>query len=346
MATLPATLPSTDPARILHFRDRQCAAELIAAALVHLDLFSWLHAHPGATAEDICRHFGFASRPADVLLTLCRASGFVVTDASGGNHLTPLGREYLVKESPWFLGPYYGPIHDTPVVQGFLQVLRTGQPASWGAKTKGPDWHEAMRDEEFARGFTAVMNCRGLVLGQHLARALGSTLGQRRHVLDVGGGSGIYASTLIAAHSQLRATVLEQAPVDAIARQEIARQGFADRIQVVRGDMFNADWPAADVHLFSNVLHDWDFPEVRTLLAKSARALPAGGLLVIHEAFLHDDKTGPLAVAEYSALLMHISQGKCYTPAEYGTILTALGFAVGPYQATVGDRGFMTAVKL
>ena len=52
-----------------------------------------------------------------------------------------------------------------------------------------------------------------------------------------------------------------------------------------------------DVHLFSNVLHDWDETVVRRLLQASARALPAGGLVVVHEAFLNADKTGPLHIA-------------------------------------------------
>ena len=135
------------------------------------------------------------------------------------------------------------------------------------------------------------------------------------------------------------------APVDIIVRQEIAKHGLRGKIDVITGDMFDVDWPDCDILLLSNVLHDWDFPEMRTLLEKSEQALQTGGLLVIHEAFLNDEKTGPLPVAEYSALLMNVTQGKCYTPAEYGTILAESGFAVGEYQDTIADRGFMTAVK-
>jgi hypothetical protein len=51
------------------------------------------------------------------------------------------------------------------------------------------------------------------------------------------------------------------------------------------------------------------------------------------------------ATAEYSALLMNVTQGKCYTPKEYGAILRELGFQTQPYQDTIGDRGFFTAVK-
>ena len=62
-------------------------------------------------------------------------------------------------------------------------------------------------------------------------------------------------------------------------------------------------------------------------------------------AFINDGKTGPLPVAEYSAMLMHVCQGKCYTPAEYGAILAELDFEVSAYEDTIADRGFMTAVK-
>lgn len=338
-------LPSTDPAQLLRLRDRQYGAELIAAALLHLDLFTWLNENDGITTAQLCEHHQLHMRPADVLLTLCRANGLLSTDSVGSHHLTALGREHFVKGSPWYLGPYYAPIRDTPIVQGFLKVLRTGKPANWQAKTDAKDWHESMLDPVFARSFTELMNCRGMIFGQYLARAVTPLLGSRRRLLDVGGGSGIYSTTMVAAHEQLSATVLEQPPVDALVTQEIARHGLSGRVQVASGDMFAVKWPEADILLLSNVLHDWDEPEMRELLVKAAQTLAPGGLLIIHDAFIRDDKTGPLPVAEYSALLMNITQGKCYSAAEYGAVLAELGFEVGSYQDTVSDRGFMSAVK-
>jgi cyclopropane fatty-acyl-phospholipid synthase-like methyltransferase len=202
-----------------------------------------------------------------------------------------------------------------------------------------------MLDPEFARSFTDLMNCRGMIFGQFLAKAVQPLLGERRHLLDVGGGSGIYSSTMVAAHPQLSATVLEQSPVDAIVKKEIARHGLESRVKVASGDMFKVTWPETDIILLSNVLHDWDLPEVRALLVKAAETLKPGGLLIIHDAFIQDDKTGPMAVAEYSALLMNITQGKCYSPAEYSAVLREVGFEPGAYQDTIGDRGFMTAVR-
>lgn len=341
---IPPHPPVSDPAPLLGYRDGQFASELLAAAIVHLDLFTWMNAHPGVTTAELCAHFDFAARPADVLLTLCRANGFLETDAKDSHQLTLLAKEHLVTGSPWHLGPYYEPLRDTPAVHDFLKVLHTGKPANW-QKTDG-DWHQSMLSEEFARGFTSLMNCRGLAFGQVLARHLTPHLGDRTRVLDVAGGSGIYAATLLETHPGLSATVTEQKPVDAIARDTIHERGLADRIDVITADLF-ADWPqGADIHLLSNVLHDWDFPEVRSILEHSARAIAPGGLLVIHEAFLNNTKTGPLPVAEYSTLLMRVSQGKCYSAAEYAPILDELGFQPGKYEATIGNRGFMTAVKL
>jgi len=97
------------------------------------------------------------------------------------------------------------------------------------------------------------------------------------------------------------------------------------------------------VHLYSNVLHDWDVQEVRVLLGRSFRALPPGGLVVIHESFINADKTGPLPVAEYSTLLMHATEGKCYATSEYAALLAEAGFEPPTYRDTVADRGVMTA---
>ncbi len=339
------TLPNSDPQLLLRYRDRQYAADMLAVAIGKLNLFTWLHGQGTATTDEIQNQFELSSRPLDVLLTLCRASGLIET-GSEQHQLTDLGREHLVDTSPWFLGPYYAPIVDSAIAQGCLQVLQRDRPANWQAKDDTSDWHESMMEEGFAKSFTDLMNCRGTAMGQSLAGALTNELSSRKHVLDVGGGSGIYSTTMVARHPHLSATVLEQAPVDAIARQEVQRHGLEDRVSVVTGNMFTDPWPSgADCVLLSNVLHDWDFPEVHQIVKRTAEALPSGGLVIVHETFLNDDKTGPLPVAEYSVLLVNITQGKCYSAAEYAEVFEQYGLDVGPYRDTIADRGFITAVK-
>lgn len=336
------SVPSTDPVSIYRVRDGLYAGDMLLTALVHLDLFSWLDAHP-ATLAEICAAFDLVERPADVMLTLLAAMA-LVEPRGGVHHLTALGREHLVSTSPWYLGPYYASLKDRPVCLDLLKVLRTGKPANWASDTSERDWHRAMETEAFATSFTAAMDCRGVYLAQAVAKA--TDLSAYRHLLDIAGGSGIYACALVAHWPDLRATVLEKPPVDRISAGAIARRGCTEQVSVLPADMLTAPYPSApDVHLYSNVLHDWDVPVVRKLLRKSFEALPAGGLVLIHDAFLNAAKTGPLHVAEYSVLLAHSSEGRCYSVAEMEEYLSDAGFAGVEYAPGAAVRGVLRATK-
>lgn len=334
--------PVTDPLAIYRYRDGLYAVDLLTAAIVYFDFFTWLAEHP-SDQPSICNALDLAPRPVDVLLTLCVARGLVRRDGDV-YVVTDVTREHLVAGSPFYLGPYYASLKDRPVVADFVRVLRTGYPAHWGAVEDGQDWHAAMEDDSFAQAFTDAMDCRGHFLAQALTARV--DLSGRRRILDVGGGSGIYACVFAAHHPTIEAVIFEQPPVDHIAARLVTARECDARVQVHTGNFFADPWPAhCDVHLFSNVLHDWGVAEIRQLLASSFAALPPGGLVVIHEEFINADKTGPVAVAEYSTILMHSTRGKCYATSEYDALLAEAGFDSMTYADTAADRGVMTARK-
>lgn len=315
--------PETDPSALYRSRDELYAADMLIAALTGLDFFSQLDGHPG-TVEEIARRFGFHPRPVDVMTTLFVAMELLERDGAT-LRLTGRAREHLVASSPWYLGPYFPKVADRPIARDLLDVLRTGQPANFASRTHEADWHRAMETEAVAEEFTAAMDCRGLLLAQALATHL--DLAGRRRLLDIAGGSGIYACSIAAHVPGLTASVLEKPPVDRIAARAIGARGFGDRVTVIPGDMLAEPLPGGhDVHLYSNVLHDWDEPTVCQLLAASAAALTRGGLLVVHDAFLNAGKSGPLPIAGYSVLLMHVTQGRCYSVAEMESWLLDAGF--------------------
>ena len=335
-------VPATDPTELYRMRDGLCGVDLLAAGVVHLDFFTWLADHP-STLGAICAHFQIHQRPADVMLTLFTAMG-LVTQSGGCFHATLRAREHLVAGSPWNLAPYYASLKERPTTLDMVKVLRTGKPANWDGYDAAA-WAQAMERPEFALQFTAAMDCRGVFLGQALAKKV--DLSESHTLLDIAGGSGIYSCSLLACNPGLRATVFEKPPVDRIARESVARQGFGDRVEVVAGDFFSGELPGgADVHLFSNVLHDWEESVVVELLAKSHRALAPGGLLIVHDAHLNAAKTGPLPVAQYSALLMHSTEGKCYSQGEMRIFLNATGFDWIECQPTAADRSVIVARRV
>ena len=333
--------PVSDPLPLYRLRDGIVSVDLLAAAIAHLDFFTWLADHP-STPGAICAHFEIHPRPTDVMLTLFTAMG-LTTMAGGVFHCTLRSREHLSSTSAWNMSPYFTSMKDRPQTHDMLKVLRTGKPANWGSYDPQA-WAQAMERDDFAASFTAAMDCRGVLLGTALAKKL--DLRGHRALLDVAGGSGIYACAIAARHKHLRAAVLEKPPVDRIARECISRRGGSDRVDVVTGDIFAGPWPAGyDAHLISNVLHDWDEPAVRDLIGKSAAALPSGGVLIIHDAHINAEKTGPLHVAEYSALLMNITEGKCYSTGEMRGYLSEAGLDWVDHQPTAVGRSFILARK-
>ena len=335
--------PLNDPTLIYRVRDSVAAADALAAAIVHLDLFTHLDREPTDLAG-ICRRHSLRPRPADVLCTLLAAHGLLVRDAAGRFTPTATAREFLTPGGGCDARPYWRAMADKPGVADFLAVLRTGRPANWPGEEGEADWHAAMRTEEFAEAFTAAMDCRGRVLAPALAAAV--DCGAARRLLDVGGGSGVYSIALTERFERLAATVLEAAPVDAIARRTIIAAGMGDRINVVAADMFTVAWPTGhDVHLFSNVLHDWEETECRRLLQASAASLSPGGRILIHDMLLDDDKAGPPWAAEYSVLLATVTRGRLYSAAEIGVWLAELGFEVVARAPTALGRTVLSAAR-
>src|SRR5690606_19280725 len=147
------------------------------------------------TLDQLCRHFAIHERPTRVMMTLFRSMGLVAR-VEDRFTLTDLSREFLVASSPRFLGPYYAPIQNRPVCRDMLAVLKSGRPANWSSFEDQDAWARAMEAEAFATEFTSAMDARGTYLGQVLADTLACA--GRSRLLDIAGGSGIYACALAA----------------------------------------------------------------------------------------------------------------------------------------------------
>jgi hypothetical protein len=131
-----------------------------------------------------------------------------------------------------------------------------------------------------------------------------------------------------------------------IARELAGRESLSDRVQLLPGDMFADPVPAGcDAMLLSNILHDWDIPECRKLVSRLAEALPSGGRILIQDAFLNDSLDGPLNVALFSANLFCVTEGRCYSAAEYGAWLKEAGLQVQPLLRTIADCAVLPAIK-
>jgi predicted O-methyltransferase YrrM len=336
------SMPKTSPERVITLRESAFAQDLFITAVSYFDFFNRLDTSP-SDIDTICKSLGIKQRPADVMLTLFKAYGFI-KESNKKYSLSQTARDYLIKGSNFDLSPYVNSLKNRPICEDMKKVLQTGKPANWAADKKGKDWATSMTDDSFAESFSAGMNSRGAYLANGLARAIDLT-GYNK-LLDIGGASGIYACILSEKYQNLSATVFEKPPVDKVAKYSINKFGLNKRIGVVAGDMFQDNLPKRhDVHLISHVLHDWDLNEVQSVLKNSYKNLNPGGTIIIHDAHINKAKTGPISIAEYSVLLMFLSEGKCYSFPEMKNLLEETGFKNIELKPTVLNRSIIIGKK-
>lgn len=376
MARSASILPLVDPTLIFELFRGAHATELLTAAVAHFDLFTRLARQP-MSFDALRAELGLEERPAIVLLVALRAMGLVETDSGPGTNqqaghlqkgrlqLTPLAQEHLVPDGVFYVGDYVSLVADKPGVVEMVERLRTNQPAGaqksvdtkpaateTGQSGSDPGvafiyrqgMESAMEREESARRFTLALAGRAKNVAPHLA-ACGALDGARL-LVDVGGGTGIYSIACLQRYPSLRAIVWDRPEVLKVAAEMAAEYGVVDRLECRPGDMFTDPVPrGADVLLASNILHDWDVPANREIVGRLAAALPTGGRLLVHDAFLNDALDGPLPIANYSAALFSLTEGRAYSAAEYRCWLEAAGLRPQPVLPTLVHCGLLPAVR-
>jgi SAM-dependent methyltransferase len=342
------TAPCFDPTPIFELFRGSYATELLTAAASHLHVFGHFIEGP-LTFGELRERLGLAERPAVVLVTALRAFGLLIEDGPGRLDLSELAREHLLPGSPFDVSGYVGLSADSPGVLALVERLRTNRPAGAAPDEEGAEFiyrqgiESAMENEAAARRLTLALAGRARNVAPVLAERV--DLSGANVLLDVGGGTGVYAYASLLRHPRLRAVVWDRPEVLKVAAELAAAHGVAGRVECRPGDMFADPVPSADVILLSNVLHDWDVPECQKLVRRCADALPGGGRLLVHDVFLNDALDGPLPVALYSAALFCATEGRAYSAAEYRSWLRTANLTPGDITPTLVHCGVLTAVK-
>jgi hypothetical protein len=334
-------LPETDPSGLIGLRDSVYATDLLITALGHLDFFTVIEKSK-LNFEGICNHFKTDRRCTDVMLTYFVALD-LITIENDCYVITKKTSEFLLSTSTWNLIPYFSNLLERPIIEKMLDALKTGNPQSWGAKKDELDWAKAMERPDFAAMFTAGMDSRAALMAPAISNKF--DFSKYNSLLDIGGASGIYVCSVIDHYPQLTGGILEKSPVDKIAEISIRNKEKQAAVKVIEGDMFQSIPTGFDIHLFSHVLHDWTLEQNQLLINNSFSSLNKGGVIMIHDAHINPEKSGPLSTAEYSILLMFSCYGKCYSITELAPLMESAGFVNIQETHTTGNRSIITGEK-
>lgn len=100
-------------------------------------------------------------------------------------------------------------------------------------------------------------------------------------IVDLGGGRGALIATLLQRYPHARGIVQDLPEAVAEAPEHLARQGVADRCDVVGRSFFDGVPAGGDVYVLSRVVHDWSDGDARRLLRGVHARMGAGSRLLV-----------------------------------------------------------------
>lgn len=222
--------------------------------------------------------------------------------------------------------------------------LRTGQPQN-EVRTGDPDIFEVLYDDPVRlAGFLGAMTGLSHPANLEIARQLPWQTWQT--FVDVGTAQGDLAVQIASAHPHLKGTGFDLPPVQPIFEAYAAKAGVADRLHFEPGDFFARPLPRADVVLMGHILHDWDLPTKRMLIAKAYDALPAGGALVVYDAIIDDDRRhNTFGLLMSLNMLIETRGGYDYSGDECAGWMRQAGFRTTSVHALAGPDSMVVAIK-
>lgn len=282
---------------------------------VRLDIFTLLGDRP-LDAARIAARLDAEPRATAALLDALAAMGLL--EKRGGVYAdTPAAARWLDRRAPDYLGHMIRHHHHLFASWGRLdEAVRSGAPVRERA---------SFGDFEVREAFLMGMFNNAMLQAPSVVAAV--DLSGRRRLLDLGGGPGTYAIHFCQAHPRLRATVFDLPTTRSFAERTIGRFELSDRVEFHPGDYTADPVPGGfDAAWLSHVLHGEGPAGAATIIRKAAEALEPGGLLLVHDFILDDNRDGPLFPALFALnMLLGTDSGRSYTEGEVRAMLTAAG---------------------
>ncbi len=303
--------------------DNWLSVHRLPVMTVHDELgtFDALIAAP-MTNADLANTLSVEARALAVHLGLLAAMGLVEKRAEQWQ-ATNAARTWLDKRGDGYWGPLLAGYRLSQPLHAQMRATLDAKPSGHGSNIN--EWERGELPQDTAHWIASFMNAHSVASSMAVARQ--PVFGAIRSLLDVGGGSGIFAIELARRWPALKTTILDIDTMCIAAQAYIDKSNLGERVNTAPVDMFRQPWPQGhDALFFSNIFHDWSEDTCRLLAGKAFAALPAGGQIMLHEMLMDDDCCGPATTASFSMLMLLGTRGRQYSFSELRTVLAGAGF--------------------
>jgi SAM-dependent methyltransferase len=294
------------------------AARAVTTATM-LGVFDALHEAP-ATPAELARRLELDPLGAETLLTTLATLGYV--DAEGERtRNTAVSERLLVSSSPESIATFIGRQGDLhwQVLDLLPGAVRDGR--AYAMHEQRHD--DAERWEAYIRGLFEISR------PEQDANAALVPVESPSRLVDVAGGHAGFAMAMCRRHPGLEATVVDLPPSVAVGRKIVAEEGFADRVSLREGDVFEIGLgEQLDVVSVFNLIHHLPEARDRELCKMAREALRPGGVLVIGDSARPEpgDELSPHGAV--SSLLFYAwSHSRNFAPSEVRGWMQEAGFA-------------------
>ena len=311
---------------------------------VEMELFTELAKHPSDLAT-LQGRLGLHPRGARDFLDALVALGFLLRGEDGIYRNTPDTEVFLDKAKPSYIGGIMEMANHRlyPFWGNLTAGLRTGEAQNESKNGQDPFvtlYADPARLREFLRAMSGVSRGANMTIAQQFPWA------DYRTCADIGTAQGDLITQITLAQPHLQGIGYDLPEVGPVFEDYIAVNGLSDRVHFAGGSFFTDDLPKADVLLFGHILHDWDLPTKKILLAKAWTALPPGGAVVVYDAIIDDDrKQNAFGLLMSLNMLIETPGGFDYTGADCIRWMREAGFKDCRVEHLTGPDSMVIGIK-
>jgi 2-polyprenyl-3-methyl-5-hydroxy-6-metoxy-1,4-benzoquinol methylase len=311
---------------------------------VEMGIFTELAKRP-ENFDDLSGRTGLHPRSARYFLDALVALGFLLR-ADGVYSNTPETALFLDRQKPSYIGGIlemanarlFG--HWNHLTEG----LRTGRQQNEAKDGSASPFAALYADPARLKGFLAAMT--GISHGANLVIAKKAPWSKYKSFADIGAAQGDLAIQIALANPHLHGIGFDLAEVAPIFDEYAALNGVADRVRFQAGDFFTQELPQVDVITMGHILHDWNLEEKKMLIAKVFRALPPGGMFVVYESIIDDDRSkNAFGLLASLNMLIETPGGFDFTGADCIGWMKEAGFSHARVEPLVGPNSMVVGIK-
>lgn len=313
---------SPSPEKIMQLGTAFWASKTFLSA-VELGLFTELAKGP-KTCDEIRRTLGLHERSAVDFLDALVALG--ILDRKGGVYSNSAEADmFLDRGKPSYVGGLLE-MFSTRLFRNWANLttaLKTGASAN---ETDSGDPFDILYDSpDHLHQFLSAMTGVSLVT----ARAAAEVFPWKdfNSFVDVGCAQGGFTAQIALAHPHLTGSGFDLPKVGPIFDEYMRSQGLSERMKFHPGNFFEDPLPEADVIVMGHILHDWDLEQKRALVQKAYEALPKGGVYLVYEALIDNDRrSNAFGLLMSLNMLIETPGGFDFTGADCENWLKSAGF--------------------